>query len=348
MGYAYVGCRTTKARNARGKGISLYYIAGCGSWTLKEIFPVLENPSYLCFDKNERYLYAVHGDLHQVSAFKINNDYTLTHLNTVESQGKNPVFITPNKTNKYVFVASLQGGTVATMKIQENGSLSEAVHVEHLEGLTPGSVSHAHQCVLDKTEEFLLVPTQGRHIGYERVFIFKVNNETGQLTRYGYVDARQYAEPRHIALSSDNKRAYLINEKGNAVTYYEFDESVGQLTPLQIIPSLPETYVGQGQASAIIVHPSDQFVYASNRIHESIVTYRVNKNTGYLTTIGYTSILGKTPRFICLTPDHKQLLVANEDSDTLQLFNIDEETGALIFSGTTVNTGSPTCVAFKG
>jgi 6-phosphogluconolactonase (cycloisomerase 2 family) len=319
-----------------------------GNWTLKEIVPTLENPSYLCLDKSEQYLYTVHGDLHQVSAFKINSDYTLTHINTVDSQGKNPVFITPNKTNQYVFVASLQGGTVATMKIQEDGSLSEAFFIEHLEGLTPEGVSHAHQCILDKTGEFLFVPTQGRHIGYERVFVFKVDNETGHLTRSGYVDARQYAEPRHITLSHDNKRAYLINEKGNTVTYYDFDDNIGRLTPLQIIPSLPDTYVGQGQASAILVHPSDRFVYASNRMHESIVTYRVDRNTGYLTTIGYTSVLGKTPRFICFTPDHKQLLVANEDSDTLQLFDIDDETGSLTFSGNSITTGSPTCVAFKG
>ena len=58
--FAYVGCRTTEHRNARGKGISAYEVTEQG-WKLLGITPILENPSYLAFDKNKDYLYTVHG-----------------------------------------------------------------------------------------------------------------------------------------------------------------------------------------------------------------------------------------------------------------------------------------------
>lgn len=344
--FAYVGCRTTEHRNARGKGISVFEI-GKGRWELKQTLPILDNPSYLCMDRAEKYLYTVHGDLHQVSAFRFLPDGLLEHLNTVDSEGKNPVYITPSRTNKFLFVASLQGGAVATLQIQDDGSLSEAVQVIHLEGLTAEGVSHAHQCELDRTGNYLLVPTQGRHIGYERVYVLRVNNETGELTECSHVTARTYAEPRHLAISEDNKRVYLINEKGNYVTYYTFDDQQGVLTPVQIIPSLPETYTGEGQASAILIHPNGRFVYATNRIHESIAAYRVNENTGFLSLLSFTPALGRTPRFFMFSPDGRQLIVANEDTDTIRVFDADGETGMLTFAEQTIQTGSPTSIVFR-
>lgn len=344
--FAYVGCRTTEHRNAQGKGINVYDVNG-HDWKLIQTFPILDNPSYFCLDRNKNYLYTVHGDLNDVSAFKIKEDGTIEHLNTVRAEGKNPVYVVPSINNKFVFVASLQGGAVATLPIQEDGSLGDAIYVAHIAGLTPEGVSHAHQCELDQTGNWLLVPTQGRHIGYERVYVFKVNNDTGELVEHFHIDARTYAEPRTLAVSKDNKRVYLMNEKGNSVTYYRFDDQAGTLEPRQIIPSIPETYTGQGQASAVLISPNQKFLYGTNRIHESVVSYRINEETGFLTTLGYNSVLGLTPRFFMFSPDGEDLIIANEASDTIRIFKADPVTGALTFSGTTIETGSPTTIVFK-
>ncbi|SIN70279.1 6-phosphogluconolactonase, cycloisomerase 2 family [Acetomicrobium flavidum] len=347
MKYVYVGCRTTKTRNARGRGISLYQVQDNKTWKLVEITPILENPSYLTMDKTKNYLYTVHGDLNAVSAFKIDNEGKLQYINTVSSQGKNPVFITPNRTNKFLFVATLQGGTVTSLPINSDGSLGEAVYVEHLQGLTETSVSHAHQCLLDKSERFLFVPTQGRNVGFERLWVFEVNDETGRLSPVCFIDARKFSEPRHVAIHSDNTKVYLINEKGNSVTYYDFDDKSRKIEPLQIITSLPETYTGEGQASAILVHPNGKFLYASNRIHDSVVCYRINRQTGFLATIHFTPTLGKTPRFMTFNEDGNKLLVANEDSDTIRIFDVNSKTGELVYTGHSIATGSPTCIVFK-
>lgn len=258
-------------------------------------------------------------------------------------------FISGNNNTSRIEAESVKNITRRSIPIPRlaDGSLGKATSVAHIKGLSDDTVSLAHQCVLDKTGQWLLVPTQGRHIGHERIYVFKVNAETGELTEQSHIDARTYAEPRHLTISKDNRHVYVVNEKGNSVTYYDFDDAKGILTALQIIPSLPETYTGQGQASAVLLSPSEEFLYETNRIHESVAIYRVNKETGFLTNLGFTSVLGKTPRFFTFMPDGKQLLIANEDSDTLQLFDVDEEHGHLTFTGITVATASPTCVVFK-
>lgn len=110
MKYAYVGCRTTRERNARGKGLKVYEISEVtGDWKEIQCLETEPNPSYQTLDLEEKYLYSVHGDITKVSSYRILDDGRLEHMNTIDIGGKNPVFITPDKTNKYIVVAALQG-----------------------------------------------------------------------------------------------------------------------------------------------------------------------------------------------------------------------------------------------
>ncbi len=62
--FAYVGCRTTRERNARGDGLRVFRIdSATAAWTPVQLVKGLDNPSFLAFDRQQRFLYAVHGDL---------------------------------------------------------------------------------------------------------------------------------------------------------------------------------------------------------------------------------------------------------------------------------------------
>jgi len=61
--YAYVGCYTTAQRYARGDGIHVYRVdAGTSAWTHVQHVGGLVNPSFLVVSRDQRCLYAVHGD----------------------------------------------------------------------------------------------------------------------------------------------------------------------------------------------------------------------------------------------------------------------------------------------
>ena len=346
---AYVGCRTTEQRNARGKGIRAFKIDDAGNWTeFQTLKTPEENPSYQALDHTGKFLYSVHGDFTKASSYKIRDDYTLELLNVIElgPTGQNPVFIVPDKTNKFMIIASLQGGTVHVIKRNSDGSLGEIVHRTHLAGKTEGTVSYAHQCIWDKSQTFLFVVTQGRNKGDEWVKVFKFDADAGTLTETDTYKARQYSEPRHVSIHPNNKFVYLINEKGNSMTFFEFDDKAGKLYPRQILPSLPETYTGEGQASASIMSEHGKILIGSNRIHESIVTYRINQNTGYMKLLDFYPTLGLTPRFITFNPDYSRFYIANEDSDTIVEMKLDEETGRLDYTGRIIATESPVCITF--
>ena len=141
MRYAYVGCRTTKERNARGEGLKTYEIQPDGSWKCLQCLETEPNPSFQTLDGEGKYLYSVHGDITKVSSYRILKDHTLEHINTIDIGGRNPVDITVDRNNKHVIVATLQGGTIYTIDRKNDGSLGEVIAEFTYEGKEPGKAS---------------------------------------------------------------------------------------------------------------------------------------------------------------------------------------------------------------
>lgn len=350
MTVSYVGSRTTEFRNARGKGLSVWNVDDAsGEWRQIQCLKEQENPSYLAFDNTRTCLYAVHGDYTDVTSYAINpQDGTLTFINKISLEGgKNPVFITPDKTNRFLLVATLQGGAVYVIRRMENGALGDVVFTWRFPGKKEDTISHAHQCIWDQEKNYLFVPQQGRVIGYPGVSVLKFDSETGTLTETDYFRAREYSEPRHIAVHPNNQYCYLVNEKDNTVTWFFFDSQSGTIQPQQIIPVLPETYTGEGQSSAILVDKTGKWVIESTRIHESLSIFRINPLTGYLTRVETMKVPGLTPRFITFNDEGDRLYVANEDSDTILQYAFDSNTGSLTQYKSVIETESPVCILFK-
>ena len=290
--FAYVGCRTTQVRNARGVGINVYRGSGkTGQWTHLQLISGLANPSYLAFDRGRRFLYAVHGDLQDISAFSIDPATgKLTHLNSVSTFGKNPVHLTIDPTNRWIMVANHLSSSVVVLKRNPDGTLGGLVDEVKLSGrLGPHRIeqpfSKPHQVVYDRSERFLLVPDKG----VDQVFTLTLDSNTGKLTQVaaGTPRARDGSGPRHVAFHPSNAFAYVLGELDSTVTAHGFDPATGKLTPFQLVPTLPDTFVGDSRASEIEVSHDGRFLYASNRGYDSVVTFSVDQTTGRLTPLDW-------------------------------------------------------------
>ena len=352
--FAYVGCRTTKERNARGEGINVYRGSGTsGQWTHVQRVSGLANPSYLAFDRSGRFLYAVHGDLTDISSYSIDpTTGKLTHLNSVSTFGKNPVYLTVDPTNRWIVVANHLSSSLVVLKRNADGTLAGGLVDEaKLSGrLGPHRIeqpfSKPHQVVYDRSERFLIIPDKG----VDQVFTFTLDPDTGKLTQLaaGTPRARDGSGPRHVAFHPSNAFAYVLGELDSTVTVHRFDPATGKLTPFQLVTTLPDTFVGDSRASEIDVSHDGRFLYASNRGHDSVVTFTIDSNTGRLTPLEWTDARGKTPRFFALDPAGRVLYVADEDSDRIVPFEADTPDGKLRSKGEPIVTGSPVCIVFKG
>jgi len=146
----------------------------------------------------------------------------------------------------------------------------------------------------------------------------------------------------------------VINELGSSVTTYRFDPQRGSLQPIEILPSTPPNYTGDNHGAEIAVAPSGQVVYASNRGHDSIAIFAVDRRDGTLTPVGWALTHAKSPRFFCLDPAAKILYAANADegfsdqqnTDTIVPFRISQANGMLTPAGQVIKTNSPCTIAF--
>ncbi len=345
MKYVYVGCRTTKERNARGEGLKVYKIEESGVWNEIQCLKTEENPSFQTLDKKREFLYSVHGDYTLVSSYRILPDHTLEHINTVDVGGRNPVDVTVDNENRHVIVATLQGGTLYTIERLEDGSLGDVVATFTYEGKEEGKVSTIHQCLWDKTGNYLFACAQGRVNGYGQMRALRYDHETGCFTETSKFMARTWDEPRHAAMHPNNCWLYMCEEKGNKVLFFRFDEATGKMEALQELSTVPETVTAYSDASEVMVDPSGKYVIVSNRYTDSMAVYRIDPITGYLKTTGFFPCLGKTPRYFCFGTNGK-CYVANEDSDTIVEFDFDPITGQLIPTLNIIHTGSPVCIVF--
>ncbi len=347
--FAYVGSRTTRARNARGDGISVYQCdQNTGKLTLVQVVGDLVNPSFLARNKAGDRLYVVHGDCEDISAFKIDAaSGKLEFLNRQSTEGKNPVHLALDPTEKFVVVSNHITGTLVVLPIAEDGSLMPLTQKVQLEG-EPGPhrkeqpFTKPHFNPFDPSGQYVLVPDKG----LDKVFVFKFQNGKLHPAKSPEMEARESSGPRHLAFHSNHPWAYVANELDSTVTSCKFDVSTGALTPFQIVSSLADTYTGNSRSSEIEVNAAGTTLYASNRGEDSIAVFAIDVNTGRLSLIQTQPANGKTPRFFALSPNNQWMFVLNEDSDSIETMKVNPVGGTLEFTSQRVQCGSPVCMVF--
>src|SRR5579863_2909532 len=357
--FVYIGTYTQE--DSTSKGIYAYrYDAATAHLTPIGLAAEAINPSFLAMHPNHHFLYAVNEVSNYqgqksgeksgaVSAFAIDRrSGKLTLLNRVASRGADPCYVTVDKTGKYVLVANYTGGSVAVFPVLEDGRLGEAsAFVQHSgHGTNPERQEGAHAHSIDVTPDnrFAIVDD----LGLDETLVYPFDSTKGSLAA-GSPDiakAAPGAGPRHFALHPSGKFGYVINEMQSTVSVFHYDSVLGKLQNVEAISSLPNTFSGHDESAEIEVHPSGKFLYASNRGHDSIAVFAIDKLAGTLTPVEYISTKGASPRNFEIDPTGTLVFAANEKSDNIVVFRINQQTGKLTPTGKILEISQPVCVKF--
>ena len=103
-----------------------------------------------------------------------------------------------------------------------------------------------------------------------------------------WVQVRPGAGPRYFAWHPNGRHAYVTNELYWTFSAFDYDETAGTLTESQSVSMLPQDFEGYNTCADLHVSPSAKFLYGSNRGHDSIVTFAIDRWTGRLTPTGHT------------------------------------------------------------
>jgi 6-phosphogluconolactonase len=245
-------------------------------------------------------------------------------------------------------VANYGSGSVAVLPVAEDGRLGESSDFVQHEGssVNPSRQKgpHAHCVTMAPDNKFAFVCD----LGLDKILSYRFDAEHGKLTpnEPAFAATKPGAGPRHMSFRPDGKFAYVINELNSTVTTYSYDAEKGVLTEMQTVSSLPEYYDGPNSGAEIEVHPSGKYVYVSNRGHESVVLFEIDRDDGTLKYVEEQSTGGKTPRHFGIQPSGDHLAIANQNTGTVLLCRIDGGNGRLKPSGVFAEVPSPSCIVF--
>ena len=348
--FVYVGGYTEPDRSGRGEGICVFGMdESSGQLEGVQVQRGVPNPSFLALAPDGRFLFCANGgNANGASSFAIDPaSGSITPINRQDIGSKNPAHICVAPDGRYVLTANYSGGTVSVLPVDADGHLGPPTQVLQHDGPAGPhrrrqDMPHPHMVTFDPTGRFVLV----NDLGLDRTFVYRLENGKLVANEPPFGQARSGAGPRHASFHPNGRFLYVINELDSTLAAFAWDPQRGTLEEVDHASTLPEGHTGENTTAQVVVHPSGQFVYGSNRGHDSIAIFAIDQTTGHLTPRGHASTQGRTPRNFNLDPDGRFLFAANQDSDTLVTFRIDGGTGRLAPTGQVVRVGSPSCVVF--
>ena len=283
---------------------------------------------------------------------------SISPVNDIAVPGTGPTHLCVHvhpKGNSLV-VACYGSGNLVSITLEKDGRLGKVVsNIQHSgSGPNPSRQKepHPHGAYVVPGTSQILIPD----LGIDKVMMYEIDPATSQLkpSKQAFLEMPAGSGPRHLDFDpTDAARFYVVNELDSTVSAVRKSRD-GRWAITQTASTLPQEILADSEKLAqlnnttaeIAVHPSGRFVYASNRGHDSIAVFAVDKQRNSLTLIQTESTQGRTPRHFAIVPGGRFLLAENQDTDTITAFKIDRQTGKLVPMNQVLEVGSPVCVVF--
>lgn len=379
--YVYVGTYTAPHTAPGGvtpstaKGIYVFKMEPAQGRLSPVQVMAADNPSFLAMDPSQKYLYCVNElgtddagqPLGRVSAYRIDaSNGELTLINTQSTKGSWPCHCSVHPSGRYLFASNYGTGSFSVYPLLDDGAIGEMSDQFKAEsnGQGPDGVrqegSHAHMMLTGPGAHHVF----GVDLGADRILALQLDMDSGTLTPgpVPYANVASGNGCRHMVFHPDSNYAYVLNELSSTVDVLDFYPERGSFIQIQTLSTLPEDTPfarpafnpdnpgdvpeGSNTTAEIRIHPKGRWVYATNRGMNSIAMYRVDPQSGRLTSIGWVSTEGEIPRGMNIEPSGSFLYVGNQNSDTIVVFRINAQSGSLEGPVQTINSPVPVDFVF--
>lgn len=268
-------------------------------------------------------------------------------LDQTETGDAGPCHIEIGPRGEYAVVAHYVGGSVALLSLETDGTVNGPLDLRRHQGSGPNDdrqeSPHPHSARFI-SDSIVYVPD----LGTDRVIVYKLDRDAGRLYRLAdaEIDCRPGSGPRHFAVHPSESVGYLVNELNATLAVVDITDPrrpsiVDSQSTLSDGVDASETI-----AADVHVHPSGDYVFASNRGDDSIATFRIHASPDDVTRLTVTTTAGRWPRNFAIHPSGNQIFVCHQHSDDIGSLTFDVDTGELRRTKFRMKTDTPTCLQF--
>jgi 6-phosphogluconolactonase len=227
-----------------------------------------------------------------------------------------PCFVGTDKTGNFILSAYYRTGQLTVHHwIEEENIFYE------VQRLT--TEQKAHSLWLDVENRYAYAP----HTDPNKIYLYYFDSKSGMLMSRdpAWISPGENLQPRHLCFHPFLSCLYVVNEGSSTVSVYDFNIRNGDIAPKGTIPTLMDKFEGN-LCAEVRISSNGNFLYASNRGHDSIACFKINGTTGIPELTGLIPA-PKTPRSFDLSADGNYLYVAGQDSGELALYKVDQSSG---------------------
>lgn len=306
------------ASHTQDGGIFHFVLDDSGNFQFRERVSIAQ-PSYLCIEGNS--LYALLREPFRmqsgVIAYEISNDGQLLEKSSIRpTHGAVAAHLI--SVDDRIYVANYLSGSVVLLP-------DRAV-------IYPGSgpnssrqeCSHPHCIGLSPDKQLICIADLGTDSLWTHSLDLTFRSRTALPPGCG---------PRHFVFSDDGKFIYCITELSSTVEVLQRQDN--EFTHRASYSALPDHCTIKSHGAAIRLSSCGQYLYVSNRGHNSISTFSVDADS--LHFLCNTPCEGISPRDFVICGDF--LLCANELSNNIAIFYLDH--GLPVFTGRSIDVDTP-------
>lgn len=309
-----------------------------------ELAAAIQKPGFLAIHPNGRVIASTTGD--GVATFALDPNSAALKLISTISMGDPTCHVRFDATGRVLLAACYKSGWQTSFHVLDDGLLQGPVSLiqNHGRSVNPKRQNspHAHSFNPDPSNQFAL----SCDLGIDQVLIFRMDTQSAKLTAHDAVAVPAGNGPRHLAFSGDGRFAFIGNELSNTLTVMSWDSTSGKLQLRADVSTLPPGLDQTSHVAEVCLHPSGQFLYVSNRGHDSIALFGFDAPSGAVRLLGHTPSGGREPRHLQFTPNGRHLIASHEQSGDVTVFQVDPATGQLHPLPGKVQIPSASCVQF--
>ena len=312
-----------------------------------------DSPNFLAIHPNNDYLYAVHSEgitpdtkAGTVTSYEIGSSGKLTKKNEQSSEGSGPCHVSVDPKGEYIYVSNYGAGSLSVYPVHQDGTLGEASDVIVHEGSGPNSdrqsSPHNHSAIPAENGHYVYASD----LGADKIIAYKLNREKGTLStsEAQCMRTKPGGGPRHFDIHPSGNYAYSVEELTSHIAAYSIDQSNGSLKFIERESLIPGDFSKNNTGADIQVSPDGEYVYASNRGHNSLAIYSIDQESGELTSEGHASTHGETPRNFLIDQNGEFIFVAHQNSDNIVVLRRDQNTGKLEYTGKKASVPAAVCI----
>ena len=349
----YIGCYTEKlSEELVGKGQGIYILdfdPADGSIRYVDCVEA-NNPSYLTISPDGKFLFALEEKpverKPKIRAFSISgagNGRLLSFISEGEMPGSFACHLTLSKSGDYLIVGAYMSGNILIYPVTEEGHIKPFIHEVVHEGNGPNKLRqeepHVHFIYAGEKDQFFAVD-----LGIDKVKAYRFTSDSIREQPEAHMPVHPGSGPRHMVISQEGNHAFVFGELDAKI--HCFKKNGQRFEFLESVATLPSDFRGVPSGAAIRMHPNGRFIYVSNRGYNAIAAFHFDEEKEKLSLIGHVPSGGKTPRDMNIDPNGNWLVCANQDSDNLVVFRINQQSGQLSQTGSSEAIKSPSCVLF--